>query len=161
MAVRILEIKRERCPAARFIGKKYENSPNWDEWWENGWFAVLEANQCIPFNGDAYLGGVRIADGMPERWIGMLFPAGSTVPEGFDHVDVEPLDFAVCYLYGKDGSGEFYTMDTHNMCLDELKARGLARKEDDWCFERYSCPRFTTPDESGCVILDYAISILA
>lgn len=29
----------------------------------------------------------------------------------------------------------------------------------EWCFERYNCPGFTTPDEQGNVILDYGISI--
>ncbi len=159
MAVRILEIKRESCPAARLIGKKYENDVNWGEWWENDWFAALEANQSLSFNGDAYMGGVHIVNGTPERWIGMLFPVGTEVPEGFEYADIEAMDYAVCYLYGKEGGGEFYSMDTHKMCLEALKAHDLKRKEDDWCFERYNCPRFTTPDEKGNIILDYAISI--
>ena len=45
------------------------------------------------------------------------------------------------------------------MRLEKLKAHNLKRKEDDWCFERYNCPRFTTPDEKGNVILDYALSV--
>lgn len=159
MAVKILEIKQERCPAARLIGKKYEGAPNWGEWWENDWFAALETLPCLPFNGDAYIGAVHIVNGKPERWIGMLFPIDTEVPEGFTHVDIEPLDYAVCYLRDKENSGGFYTMDTHNMCLEALKAKNLKRKEDDWCFERYNCPRFTTPDEDGNVVLDYGISI--
>lgn len=70
------------------------------------------------------------------------------------------LEYAVCYLYDKENSSDFYTMDTHNMCLEALKTHDLKRKEDDWCFERYNCPRFTTPDENGNVILDYALSIV-
>ena len=35
MAVKILEVKREHCPAARLIGKRYEGSANWGQWWEN------------------------------------------------------------------------------------------------------------------------------
>ncbi len=159
MSVKILEVKRESCPAARLIGKKYEGSANWGEWWANDWFAELEKRPALPFNGDAYIGAVRIVDGMPERWIGMLFPAETEVPDGFEYVDIQALDHAVCYLQDKEGSGEFYTMDTHNMCLEELKTNGFKRKEDGWCFERYNCPRFTTPDESGNVILDYALSI--
>ncbi len=159
MAVKILEVKRESCPAARLIGKKYEGSANWGEWWANDWFAELEKQPAIPFNGDAYIGAVRIVDGMPERWIGMLFPAETEVPDGFEYADIQALDYAVCYLQDKEGSGEFYTIETHDMCLDKLKVDGLKRKEDDWCFERYNCPRFTTPDESGNVILDYALSI--
>ena len=88
-----------------------------------------------------------------------VLPVDTDVPSGFDFVDMEALEYVVCYLYDKEGSSDFYTMETHDRCLDELKAHGLKRKEDDWCFERYNCPRFTTPDEEGNVILDYGISI--
>ena len=159
MSVKILELKKESCPKTRFIGKKYEGDANWGEWWENNWFAVLEEKECLSFNGDAYIGAVHIVNGMPERWIGMFFPSNTEAPEGFDYVDIEPLDYAVCYLYNKEGSGDFYTMETHNLCLEKLKSLGFKRKEDDWCFERYNCPRFTTPDEEGNVVLDYGISI--
>jgi hypothetical protein len=64
MSVKILEVKKESFSAARFIGKKYTQGPNWGEWWQN-----------------------------------------------------------------------------------------------DWCFERYNCPRYTMPDNNGNVILDYGISI--
>lgn len=160
MAVKLLEIKRESWPAARLIGRKYTGAPDWKEWWEKGWFEVLEQNQCLPMNGDAYIGAVHIVDGMPERWIGMFFPADCAVPEGFQSVDIEPLDYAVCYLSDKEGSGGFFTMETHDMCLEALRAEGFVRKEDHWCFERYNCPRYTTPDGEGNVILDYGISIV-
>ena len=65
MAVKILEVKQERCPAARLIGKKYEGGPNWGEWWENNWFETLEQVQRLTFNGDAYVGAVHIVNGMP------------------------------------------------------------------------------------------------
>ncbi len=160
MAVQILEVKKESCPAARLIGKKYEGVPNWDEWWNNNWFEKLEVNPCLPFNGDAYIGAVHIVNGMPERWIGMLFPPDTEAPDGFESIDIEPLDYAVCYLSDKENSGEFFSMDTHNMCLEKLKELHMERKEDDWCFERCNCPRFTTPDENGHVILDYGISVM-
>ena len=89
----------------------------------------------------------------------MLFPVNTEVPEGFESVDIEAMEYAVCYLYARENSSEFYTMDTHDRCLEELKAHNWKRKEDDWCLERYRCPGFTTPDENGNVILDYAISI--
>lgn len=159
MSVEIIDVKMEHCPAARLIGKTYAGRPNWGEWWANDWFAVLEKQPSIAFNGDAYLGAVRIVNGAPQRWIGMLFAENAPVPEGFEAVDIPPMDYAVFYLRDKEHSGDFYTMETHNRCLETLKAQGLARKEDDWCFERYNCPRFTAADENGCVILDYAIAI--
>lgn len=159
MSVIIKEVKRESFPETRLIGKKYENGPNWGEWWANDWFSILEKNQPLSINGDAYIGAVHIVDGMPEYWIGMFFSVEANIPDGFDYIDIESLEYAVFYLYDKEGSGDFYTMETHNMCLEELKTLGYKRKEDDWCFERYNCPRFTTPDEKGNVILDYGISI--
>lgn len=159
MSVKILEVKKESFPAARFIGKKYTQGPNWGEWWENDWFSVLEKNERLSVNGDAYIGAIHIVDGMPEYWIGMFFPVNTEVPEGFDFVDIDSLDYAVCYLQDKEGSGDFYTMETHNLCLEKLKSLGFKRKEDDWCFERYNCPRYTMPDNNGNVILDYGISI--
>ena len=160
MALKILEIKQESCPAARLIGKRYHGNANWGEWWENDWFAALETIQSLSFNGDAYIGAVHIVNGVPERWIGMLFPVNTEVPEGFAYVDIEPMDYAVCFLYDKEGSNDFYTMDTHDSCLEALKKNGMKRKEDDWCFERYNCPRFTSPDENGNVVLDYLIAIV-
>ena len=159
MAAKIVDFGLEHCPAARFIGKRYMENANWGEWWENGWFAILEKLPPLEINGDAYIGAVRVVNGAPERWIGMFFPMDTVVPEGFDFVDIEPTDYAVFYLYGNPDNGELFGMEPHNMCLEDLKARGLTRKEDDWCFERCNCPRFTTPDEHGNVILDYAISV--
>lgn len=139
--------------------KKYSGSVNWGEWWPNNWFDDLETIQGLSINDNGYIGAVHIVDGMPEYWIGMFFPSDTEVPQGFDYVDIEPLKYAVFYLYGAESDSEFYTMETHDMCLEELKAQNLKRKEDDWCFERYNCPRFTTHDANGNVILDYAISI--
>ena len=160
MSVRILDIRKEHCPAARLIGRRYESAPNWGEWWVNGWFDMLEKQPRLPFNDDAYIGAVRIVNGKPEYWIGMFFPAQTEIPQGFEGVDIAPLDYAVCYLHDREGSSDFYAMATHEQCLNAMKSAGFVRREDDWCFERYQCPRFTTPDEQGCVILDYGISIL-
>jgi len=159
MAVTISEIQRESWPAARLIGRRYQAAPDWNEWWQNNWFATLEKNEPISANSDAYLSAVRVINGKPERWIGMLFPADATVPDGFEALDLEPMDYAVCYLYGKQDSSDFYTMAAHQLCLEALQTQGYKRMENDWCFERYQCPRFTTPDENGNVILDYALPI--
>lgn len=159
MAVKILEIKNETCPAARFIGKRYNNGVGWGEWWTNGWFDILERIPGLPINDDGYIGAARINNGSLEYWIGMFFPEGTAVPEGFEYVDMEPLDYAVFYLFGSETNGELTSIDAHNMCLEALNERGIKRKENGWWFERYNCPRFTTPDENGNVILDYGISI--
>ena len=159
MPLQILKIEKESFPAATFIGKKYAGRANWGEWWENDWFSVLEKAPRLEENGDAYIGAVRAVNDEKERWIGMFFPLGTPAPEGFDAVDMEPANYAVCYLQDKEGSAAFYTPETHTLCLEALTANGLRPKETGWCFERYNCPRFTAPDENGDVILDYGIAV--
>lgn len=156
MAAEIVEIKVESWPACLLIGKR---GTNWGEWWGNDWFSPLEKNPALPQNGDAYIGAVRITNGAPERWIGMYFPEGTPVPEGYGAASIPAMRYAVCYLRAQEGSGDFYTQETHSRCLAALKEQGLVRREDDWCFERCNCPRFTTPDDQGRVVLDYGIAI--
>lgn len=154
--MKIVDIQQEMWPGCVLIGKR---GTNWGEWWSNGWFEPLEKQPVLPENGDAYIGAVRIVDGAPERWIGMFFPEGTAVPEGYEAVAIPATKYAVCYLQAKEGSGDFYTMETHQACLDALAERGYTRSEGDWCFERCNCPRYTTPDENGNVVLDYGIAI--
>ena len=154
--MKIVGLERESWPACMLIGKR---GTDWGQWWAQGWFAPLKKLTALPENGDAFIGAVRVADGGPERWIGMFFPEGTPVPEGYEAVHIPAKDYAVCYLQDQEGSAAFYTMETHQACLAELAARGFTRSEDDWCFERYNCPRFTTPDEAGRVVLDYGIAI--
>ena len=142
-----------------FAASGYVGSPNWGEWWENGWFDVLEQLPQLPINDNAYLGALRVADGVLEYWIGMFFEADTPVPDGFDFADTDPMNYAVYFLYGSEQSGELFGLERHNMCLEDLKARGITRFEDNWCIERCNCPRFTTPDEHGNVVLDYLISV--
>lgn len=156
MAVKIVDIQRESWPPCLLIGKR---GTDWGQWWANNWFEPLEKHPALDQNGDAYIGAVHIVNGAPEHWIGMYFPEGTPVPVGYEAVAVPAMDYAVCYLQDREGSPDFYTMETHTACLSELKAQGLIRREDDWCFERYNCPRFTTPDEEGRVVLDYGIAI--
>ena len=137
----------------RSVRRRYEGAANWGEWWENGWFETLEKIPALPFNGDAYIGARREAG---VHWIGMLFPAGTAVPEGFEFVDLPPADYAVCFNRDAEGSAALYSRQTREACLERIAALGLRVKEG-WRLERYNCPRFTTPDERGRVVLDWAV----
>lgn len=161
--MKITKITRESCPAARFIGKRYPvGAANWGEFWANGWFDELEKLPgLLEINDAGYTEAVRVIDGEPEHWLGMFFAADTAAPAQFDSVDMPPMEYAVCYLYGSPDSGELFNYAAHEQCLAALQEQGLQRKEDDWCFQRCNCPRFTTPDEQGNVILDYGISIEA
>ena len=162
----IVNIIREETPAVRFIGKRYTEDADfgaaWGQWWSSGWFGPLDALEGrAAINQDSYCAAKRIVNGMLEYWIGMFFEPSTEAPEGYESVDIGPLSFAVCWLRDKENSPDLTGLGAHNRCLEAMALQGYARKEDDWCFERDQCPRYTTPDAEGNVILDYAIAIEA
>jgi len=164
----ITKVYSQTVPAMRFIGKKYTDndridgnfSAKWDEWFKNDWFAVIE--KCINTrldevyqDGDAYIGLMRWKKGEPfEYWIGIFTPENTQVPEGFEHVDFPKSKLGVCWVYGKDG--DVYCKE--DKCAEKLGEEGYKIIPDEkgayWFFERYCCPRFTTPDEQGNIVLD-------
>lgn len=162
MSAKILKTYKVSLPAVRLIGKRYGANENfgakWGEWFAKDLFSPIEKLGVISEIGNTYLGMMRIINGELEYWIGILFPENTEVPSGYDYADIEPIDYAVCWIHGKDNS-EICGMEAHNLCLEEIKKQGFARKEDDWCIESYTCPRYTTPDEQGNIILDYYIAI--
>ena len=170
MAAEIIKVYKEHLPAARLIGKRYAEEDRingsfgakWSEWFQNKWFHEILGDDLSVMPGDygSYLGVMRVLGCKFEYWIGTVFPLNTSVPDGFEYVDIDELDMAVCWIYGNEKSGELFGLDMHNKCLVELDKNGYVRKEDDWCIERYTCPRYTTPDEKGNVILDYCISIV-
>ena len=163
----IIKVFRETIPAMRCVGKKYDNFVFWEEWWENGWFDLLESNMggtdkilSIWENGAGYIGVERRAEGQPfEYYIGMLTPENTPVPEGFLSIDFANLDLGTCWIYGREDE----VHDT-SACAQKITEQGMKIWQDEngavWSFENCLCPRFTTPDEDGNVILDYCYFIL-
>lgn len=158
---KIIKTFRDRVPAMRFICKKYTDYSHWGEWFANGWFDTIENAMGgvdnitkIWENGGGYVGLERRGKGKFEYAIGMFTPEGTTVPEGFDFIDFPASNFGTCWIYGKEDE----VHDTSS-CIDQLVLNGMELKiDDDGCmihFENGLCPRFTTPDEDGNVILDY------
>ena len=45
------------------------------------------------------------------------------------------------------------------MCLAAIQQAGWQIADEPWFFELYNCPRFTTPDQDGKVILDYGVCL--
>ena len=89
-----------------------------------------------------------------QYWIGMFAPMGAGVPEGFESVCFPKGYLGICWLYGNEN--ELYMNE--EKCWEKLKEEGMDGILDEsgacWFFERYACPRFTTPDEKGNVIHD-------
>lgn len=158
----IIKVFRENIPAMRFIGKKYDNFGHWDEWWQNGWFDVIEkamggCDKIISLweNGGGYIGLERRAEGEPfAYYIGMLTPENTPVPEGFIAIDFVDADLGTCWIYGKESE----VHDT-SACKQKLLENEISLWQDkngaEWSFENCLCPRYTTPDDKGNVILDY------
>lgn len=166
--MRITRIYTQPFPARRFIGKKYGDpdrvnggfGQQWGDFFANGWFDVLEHAPVSPMDegfedGDAYIGLMRSRDGDPfEYWVGMFLPPDTPVPEGFEAHDFPEGELGVGWLYGPEA--ELYGHEP-DVAL-KLGEEGISLKDDEdgacWFFERYACPRYTTPDAEGNVILD-------
>ncbi len=173
MAIRITNMYKEHFPALRFIGKRYTNDDRhegsfekqWDEWMRSDAFtAMRQAVPASPFTEDT-IGLMTMRGNMMDftYWIGLLYPAGTEVPEGYRSLDLPESDIGVAWVCGKQENGEIFG-DAHNVVCEELERNGLGKFRDDiagagndtYCFfERYNCPRFTEKDADGNVTLDY------
>ena len=159
----LIKTFREDVPAMRFIGKKYPNfGPWWGEWFANGWFDQIEAAMGgteailnIWENGGGYVGLERRCPGKPfEYWIGMFVPVEIVPPEGFAVLDFPAAGLGTCWIYGKENE----VHDT-SACRSAVERAGMTVWTDKeggvWSFENCTCPRYTTPDEQGNIIMDY------
>lgn len=164
--MKIIKTFRQHVPAMRFIGKAYGEFGHWGDWFANGWFEEIERAMggadtiCRQWeNGGGYVGLERRKEGEPfVYWIGMFTPAGTAVPEGFRSIDFPAGNLGICWLYGSEG-------DVHQTggCRGQLASQGMEVLPDAdgavWSFENCLCPRYTTPDETGNIILDYCFFI--
>lgn len=162
----IIRVLKERIPALRFIGKKYDGFGHWDQWFANGWFDHLEQAMggvenilALWENGGGYIGLERRRDGqLLEYWIGMFVPMDTLVPEGFEKLDFPEIPLGTCWIYGKE-------WEVHDVsgCCPALLEHGMHPWTDEdgmvWSFENCLCPRYTTPDDQGNVILDYCFFV--
>jgi hypothetical protein len=168
MSAEITKVYKQDVPALRFIGKKYGDKDRvdgmfgkyWGDWHQNGWFNLLEKQaknglKSVYEDGDAYIGLMRWKEGEPfEYWIGIFMPENASVPDGFEYHDFSKATLGVCWVYGKE-SEVFMQEENCRKKLEENGHEVIKDKENaNWFFERYACPRFTTPDKNGNIILD-------
>lgn len=158
----IIKVYKQNVEKLRFIGKKYGNKDRvngnfgakWDEWFKNSWFDVIEKQ----FNGNlsdtledggSYIGLMNEENDTFIYWIGIFMPEGTAVPDGFSYIDFPKGELGVCWIYGKEEDVFMHEGE----CGEKLEKEGYD-VNTNWCFERYACPRYTTPDEKGNIILD-------
>lgn len=161
----VVKVYKESLPCVKLVGKRYTDKDRdefgtfalyWQLCFEEGWQNVLKQCDSIPGVSDDLVGAMRMAgdDGAFEYWIGALFVPTAEVPVGFEAIEIPAGELGVCWLYGNDKSGELYSMEASNLSMAAFAKEGWQYSEEGWFFERYNCPRFTTPDEKGNVILD-------
>jgi predicted transcriptional regulator YdeE len=156
-------------PAVLLIGKELRYSMEllmkgenripafWDACFADGTFTRLEGQKDGIFD-DAYVGVMLDwgkGDGDFSYVCGMLMKDGADVPDGYISRVLPASKVAVGWIKGTD------TMDVssaaHVLTERKLKEEGRTSDKMAWCMELYNCPRFTTPDADGKIILDYYI----
>jgi len=161
----IVKVYKEKLPDVKLVGKRYTNKERdelgtfaryWQQCFQEGWSDTLKQCRSIPEVSDDLIGAMRMTggDGDFEYWIGAFFAPDAEVPDGFESVEIPAGEIGVCWLYGNDKSGELYSMEASDLSMAALNEKGWNFSEKGWFFERYNCPRFTSPDEKGNVILD-------
>jgi hypothetical protein len=160
---RITKCERLHCPPVRFIGKRSTNFPDWGAFWANNWFDEIEkAGPRAALNDDSYCVLTGFSPDGTECYLGEFFPENTVVPEGFDHADLPAMDAALCFVQGPEGECHRFVNQRREELIAEIERNGMTLPKGDppprWAtFERDNCPRWTTPDADGNVILDFAI----
>jgi len=161
----IKKIYRQTMNPSRFIGKRYTTKvcvdfgETWLEWIEKEWFDQLAAlargrMKEVYEDGDAFIALMREKDGCLEYWIGYFMPPDIVAPEGYQSMDFPKCELGTAWVYGM---GDDVLMK-EDLSWKSMISEGY-KLNDEWCIERYVCPRFTTPDEKGNVILDMCFFI--
>jgi AraC family transcriptional regulator len=162
MPAEIIKCQRVSHPPVRFIGKRYTQYPNWNDFWENNWFAEIEkAGKQAEINDDSFCVLIGVVGGAPEYYLGEFFPEGTPVPAGFDHADLPAMEAGLCFIKGQAGDCYGLVFQHPDVLAAALEKNGMQMPKGApprWAgFERDNCPRWTNPDEHGNQILDYAV----
>lgn len=129
----------------------------WEACFANETFSTIEKQVDYVYD-PAYIGIMMDWDKGDDDFsyiCGMLMKEGVTIPEGFIIRDIEPTKVAIGWIQGKDTAD--VCSNAHNQTIQVLNSEGYNCDKMKWCMELYNCPRFTTPDENGEIILDYYI----
>lgn len=166
----IVRVYKQRVPAMRFIGKNYGDSGclDWGAAWNDAMsfdiFAkVIKASggeiksRALYEDNDAYLSLFyrNTNTGAYDAWIGMFAPIGTEAGEGLGFMDFPEQNLGVCWIYGS----QYEVHGAASQCPDKIISAGMEIQSDEHgyigFFERDQCPRFTTPDDKGNIIIDY------
>lgn len=170
---KIVKLEMKELPALSVIGKQIKVSMRklptenpipafWEKCISDGTFATLE-KQTDFIVDDAYVGWMADwpnNDGCFTYLCGMLMKINCPIPaSGFVSRTIEPATVAIGWIQGSSTS-EVCSL-AHEATQKALEENGYSCDDAQWCMELYNCPRFTTPDENGNIILDYYIPCIS
>ncbi len=173
--INVTKVYSEHFPELRLIGKRYTNEDRgedggfgaqWNEWMEGGRYDVMKREVgAVPFDTSTLGLMTMHGDGSDfAYWIGLFYPAGTNVPEGYDYLDLPESNIGVGWVCGNPDNGEIFGDEPHMAVCQKLAEAGIGSFRNDvagpgsntYCFfERYNEPRFTEKDADGNVTLDY------
>jgi len=140
------------------MGKENPIPAFWDACFADGTLGTLEAHKDWMLCPD-YVGFMTEWQGGSGKFIyvvGMMMKPGFPVPEGgFVSYPIVSSSVAVGWIQGV--STQDVCMTAHEYTNKALEDKGYTSDGLLWCMELYNCPRFTTPDTHGQIVLDYYI----
>ena len=132
----------------------------WDTCFADGTFKLIENNSEILYNPD-YVGlmyNYNVATGDFSYMCGMLLTKEQLPTADFSIYRLPAGRTVISWIKGAN-SGEVCAQ-AHDLTMDAIHAEGYDwDNEAGWLIELYNCPRFTTPDSEGQLILDYYVPI--
>ncbi len=167
----LIKFEVKRLPNIKLVGKELRYNMEahmkgdnripafWDKCFTDGTFSLLEKQTSFIYDS-AYVGVMLDwdnGDGDFSYIVGMLMKDGVSVPDGYYYKDIEETDVAIGWIKGKNTAD--VCSSAHSLTEQAIKENGYKCDKMKWCMELYNCPRFTTPDENGDIILDYYIPI--
>ena len=177
MSFEIVKVYKCHFPPLRLIGKRYTDADRgengmfdvcWDAFNRSRWFDLLEKSGSSKDVEASKLGVMTINatdhSGF-SYWIGMLFPAETEVPIGFDYLDLPESDIGMTHIYGSNQNGEIYGDKPHTAAYNKLRQAGMgelnksAGGADTLVFFEQYTEKMRNPDEHGKVVLNYGFYI--
>ncbi|MBL4935063.1 GyrI-like domain-containing protein [Clostridium sp. YIM B02515] len=167
----LIKLEVKKLPRLKLIGKELRYNMEvhmkgdnripsfWDKCFADNTFSPLE-NQPDFVYDNSYVGVMLDwdkGDGDFSYIVAMLMKDGVSVPDGYFCRDIEETDVAIGWIKGKNTAD--VCSIAHSLTEQALKKKGYKCDKMKWFTELYNCPRFTTPDENGDIILDYYIPI--
>ena len=162
---KLVELLFKDFAATRVIGKSIvvqmgaENPvpAYWETCMNEGIFQVLEA---LGPSNSAYVGWMGEWNAETETYtymVGMLFPAWTVVPKGYDYRDLAPCVMGIGYIQGVEP--DIYT-NAHGLTEEALAESDYAPDYSyGYSMEVYAEERFVQPMQEGKgeAILDYYV----